>query len=317
MTVLRVDPWDPEYGASVEDDDDPDRPAPFVEFVEPGEWAAVVCEPSADEPCWAFIDGIRRVDLRLFAEDGDVIAPALAATYGVGVAWSGTKCVVDDVRIRRALILGRGLDHSALALTIGNHLLEYVTHTSQARTPKETLQQLQNRMREEEANLAAQIAARGEADLIIQDGPLSYTGSATPTIGMIKRQSRPYLDTERQRLLPLLEPGWRTPIFRFESRQLPRFSWYARIATRRKIDGTLAGLLRLEVHENQGLDTAVRIANRTTSLLPRFAAPLWRDSRAPQNLYPVGQLETVLRNRLGDPELVRRQVERALWEAAA
>jgi hypothetical protein len=37
-----------------------------------------------------------------------------------------------------------------------------------------------------------------------------------------------------------------------------------------------------------------------------------RDARAPQNLLPIGALETRLRHRLGDPLLLRRSIEHAI-----
>jgi hypothetical protein len=77
----------------------------------------------------------------------------------------------------------------------------------------------------------------------------------------------------------------------------------------------MTGVVRLEVAKEIGLDKAMTLANLTTALLPRFASVVGRDPRAPQNLYPVGQLERVLRHRLGDAGLVKRAIEAALWEA--
>ncbi len=312
MTVLRVDPWDPEYGASVETDEDPDRPPPPIEFDEPVPWQAIQPEVPPDVLCCAFIDGVRRVDIRLFAEDGDLVAPALAGSVAVGVAWSSHPPSIEDVRVLRTLVIGSGLTGPSLTAEIGDHRLDYVSHSSTARTPKDALQVLQNRMRQEEESLAVSVATTGKAQLIIQDGPLTYVGKAA-AVGMIKRQTQRYLDPMRQQLLATLTVGQRTPLFRFENQRLPRHSWYARIAPRRPIDGTLAGLVRLELHADVELTRAREVADLTTGMLPRFAAPMWRDSRSPQNLYPVGQLETVLRNRLGDSDVIRRGLETALW----
>ncbi|HZT97572.1 MAG TPA: DNA double-strand break repair nuclease NurA [Chloroflexota bacterium] len=316
MTVLRVDPWDPDYGASVETDEDPDRPPPPLDFEEPVIWAAITRPPPETTPCCAFIDGIRRVDLRLFAEDGDIIAPALAGSVAVGVAWSSRPPTIDDIRVVRVLLVGRGMQTPAVSAIIGSHAVQYPVESVAAASPRDALQQLQNRMRREEHSLATAVADRGTADLIVQDGPLTYTGRA-PAVGMIKRQTQRYLDSLRQQLLPSLEINQRTPLFRFESNQLPRYSWYTRVAPRRRIDGSMAGLVRMEVHADVGLDRARELADLSAAVLPRFAAPLWRESRAPQNLYPVGQLETVLRNRLGHAEVIRRGLERSLWGASA
>ena len=315
MTVLRVDPWDPDFGSSIETEEDPDRPPPPVEFDEPVPWTAISPEPPAELPCYAFVDGVRRVDLHLFAEDGDVVAPAMAGSWAVGAAWTGQAPQIADVRVRRVIVVGNGLDHPPIAVTIGGHTMEFAAQSAPVRTPRELLLRLQTAMRNDEASLSEVIAERGEADLIVQDGPLTYSGRGrSPAIGLIKRQTQRYLDPERQRLLGELQVGERTPLFRFESRELPRYSWYARIATPRLIDGKMAGLVRLEVGAGQDLITARRLAGLTAATLPAYAAPMWRDSRSPQNLYPVGQLETVLRNWLGERDLVRRALESALWD---
>jgi len=320
VTVLRVDPWDPDFGSSIDSDEDPDRPPPPVEFDEKTAWEPIEPGPPPELPCCAFVDGVRRVDLHLFAEEGDVVAPALAGSWAVGAAWTMKPPKVDDIRIGRVIVVGNGLLHEPVTMSIGGQDIRFESMSAPVRTPRELLQKLQDLLREGEAALSEAIAERGEADLIIQDGPLTYTGRGrTPAMGIIKRQTQRYLDPDRQRLLGTLTVGQRTPIFRFESRQLPRYSWYTRIATPRPIDGSMAGLVRMEIGAGEdstpgaNLGTARRLANLTASTLPRFAAPMWRDSRSPQNLYPVGQLETILRSRLGERDLVRRGFESALW----
>jgi hypothetical protein len=48
-------------------------------------------------------------------------------------------------------------------------------------------------------------------------------------------------------------------------------------------------------------------------VLPRYASAEYKDTRAPQNLYPIAGLERELRRRLGDQRLLYR----ALRVAAA
>ena len=81
---LRVDPWDPEYGASVEIDGELD-PAAGLDLTveEAGPWSPIPTAPRARVPCCAFIDGVRRIDVRLFAEEGDISA-GLAGSWAVG-----------------------------------------------------------------------------------------------------------------------------------------------------------------------------------------------------------------------------------------
>jgi hypothetical protein len=51
--------------------------------------------------------------------------------------------------------------------------------------------------------------------------------------------------------------------------------------------------------------------------LGRFASTEYKDSRAPQNLYPIAGLERELRRRLGEPNLLYRALRRAAVATAA
>src|SRR5262249_41493090 len=152
---------------------------------------------------------------------------------------------------------------------------------------------LQNAMREAEAELARETLESGKADLVVSDGPLNYFLPG-PAIGMVKRQLRSYLDASRAPVLGELGPGERTPLFKLGEQRLERYSWYLRVAEPRPIDGTMAGLVRLEVAASGGLDPARQLADVAGSVLPRFASQPGRDPRAPQNVYPIGALENGL-----------------------
>lgn len=318
MTVLRIDPWDPDYGASIDSDEDPDKPPPPLEFDEPVEWRPILREEPQVLPCCAFVDGVRRIDLRLFAEEDELMAPAIAGSWGVGVAWSSKPPSVGAVKTGRVVVVGGGLEHPVVEVNVGGQTLRYEARSCGGRKPIDPLIELQQEMRRQEEHLASSVAEDGldgmSPEVIVQDGPLNYFANS-PTVGLIKRQARAYLQGSKLSILSELQVRQRTPIFRFESVQLERYSWYSRIGARRRIDGTLAGLVRLEVPALVGLSQARRLADMTTSILPSFTAPAWRDSRSPQNLYPVGQLETVLRHRLGDPDLIRRELAATLWRS--
>ncbi|MDQ3671677.1 MAG: hypothetical protein M3364_04460, partial [Actinomycetota bacterium] len=180
--------------------------------------------------------------------------------------------------------------------------------------PLDPITGLQNAMRTAEAQLAEEVLALERADLVVQDGPLTYFVNG-PVIGLIKRQSRAYLPPERHTILATLGPGERTPMFKLGDQRLERYSWYARIAPGRRIDGTMTGIVRLELPTEVDVRQAQKLADLATSTMPHFASAVGHDPRAPQNLYPVGQLERMLRHRLGDSELLRRALEISLWEA--
>jgi hypothetical protein len=309
---LRVDPWDPEYGGSIEFEPDMGPPTGLALGVEVGgTWNPVPPPAAQSNVCCAFIDGVRRVDVRLFAEEGAVAAPALAGSWAVGVAWSSLPPQIADVRLGRELVVGGGLSADALEIEIGHRRIKFQPRSVTGVTPLEPIQGLQNAMREAEAMLAQDALSGGRAELVVSDGPLSYFASG-PAIGLVKRQSRAYLDGDHAQVLGRLQAGDRTPIFKFGEQRLERYSWYLCLAPRRAIDGAMAGLVRLEVLTNGGIDNARELADLTGAVLPKFAPIPGRDPRAPQNLYPVGALESRLRHRLGDPALIRRALETAI-----
>ena len=57
-----------------------------------------------------------------------------------------------------------------------------------------------------------------------------------------------------------------------------------------------------------GRDEAIRLADLTTLVVPRFVPSRSRDPRAPQNLVPIGALEQHLRRGLGDARLIHRRL---------
>jgi hypothetical protein len=68
----------------------------------------------------------------------------------------------------------------------------------------------------------------------------------------------------------------------------------------------------LEIPQSPGLKAAVEVADRVAGAIPRFAGVAHRDPRAPQNLQPIGALETHLRHLLGHVGLATRAVHEAV-----
>jgi hypothetical protein len=306
---LRIDPWDPEYGSSVELEPDLGQPAGLELDIEvSGEWNPIAAPPMVELPHCVFIDGVRRIDARLFAEDAEVEAPALVGSWAVGCALSTRPPRIGEIRVGRELVVGGGLQADPVEMTVGGQTLRFEARSVPGATPLDPIQGLQNAMREAEARLAEETLVAGEAELVVSDGPLTYFTSG-PAVGMVKRQSRTYLDASRARVLSRLAEGERSPIFKLGEQRLERYSWFLRLAEQRSIDGTMAGIVRLEVGARDGLDAALRLGQLTSAVLPRFAPRPGRDPRAPQNLFPIGALENMLRHRLGDPALVRRALE--------
>jgi hypothetical protein len=309
---LLVDPWRPDYGVSTEFqflDDLPPAVGLELDVETAGRWEPISPSQGVRRPCCAFIDGVLRIEARLFAEETDAIAPGLAGSWAVGCAWSTRPPKVTSIVVGRELVIGGGLvAPEPLEVNFGGRPLVFWPRSVHGSAPRDPVQGLQNAMREAEGELAQQTLASGAADLVVSDGPLSYF-SPGPAMGMVKRQSRSYLDASRVSVLGRLEAGERTPLFKLGEQRLERYSWYLRLAKARPIDGTMAGLVRMEVAASHGLDAARALADLAGAALPQFASQPGRDPRAPQNVYPIGALESALRRRLGDTTLIRRNFE--------
>ena len=151
---------------------------------------------------------------------------------------------------------------------------------------------------------AEAVAGTGDrVDTLIVDGPLRGRGHLPGSVGYVKTQHTQYLAAPLDQVVGQLAPGQRTPLFAIAG-MLPRISWYARLPGPRA--HALAGIVRCEIDGASSLDDARLLADQVTSRLPRFASSPHKDSRAPQNLYPIAGLERELRRRLGDPWLVER-----------
>ena len=72
-------------------------------------------------------------------------------------------------------------------------------------------------------------------------------------------------------------------------------------------------MVRVEAAPTSAREAVRSWPNLTQAVLCRYASAEYKDSRAPQNLYPIAGLERELRRRLGDQRLLYR----ALRVAAA
>jgi hypothetical protein len=214
--------------------------------------------------------------------------------------------------IGRLLILGGGAEHAPLSLALpGGSRLHYTPLAVPETDPEAPLQALQTAMRRAEDELARALAAASDLPanaLIVADGPLAYLArTPTPLAGFVKSLHRAYLPPAAAALLAKLAIGQRTPIFAICDKN-QRYSWYLRLGHGGPADHELAGIARLECGSEAGIEAAREIADRSAAALVRAASTRERDPRSPQNLVPLGGLETILRHRLGDRALTRRAI---------
>jgi len=311
--TLRLDPWAPEYDGSIQLSSEEGGGQPVDTGVEQASWEPI---RPADVPrprVLAFVDGVRRVEHRLLVTRGGRTAFGLLGSYGVGAVRVDGVARVTDAVVGRAAVVGAGetIDPFVAVVGDGRLTIVFAPHSVPENDPAAPLGGLQTAMRRTEAGLAERLSA--EVDVVYQDGPLTFVNAARSgcVVGFVKRLQQQYLEPAAEALLPRLEVGERTPIFLIPGKA-PRYSWYQRIARGRLIESALAGVVRLEAAAGRGLAEAVRLASLSAREIPRFASNAARDPRAPQNLHPIGGLESRLKHLLGDPVLLRRAVEASL-----
>ena len=306
MIVLRADPWAPDYGMGFEARLDEPYPEADAE-VETSDWSAPI-RPAAERSAgvW-FVDGVRRVDLRLLADDGDVRAPGLFGTFAVGSVRCDGRASFGEARVERRVITAGGIVPPASRVRAGAAVLRFEPECAASLDPDAPLERLQGLMRDAENQMAAHLVAEG-APLVVVDGPLRLGDPVEgPLVGAVKRFVRRYLEPARERLLGTLAPGERTPLFALldKERKMRVYSWYSRVASLVGPWHDHAGVMRCEVRASVGFDGAVAMADRVSAMLPAFAGRP-ADPRTPQNLVPIAGLETWLRHRMGDARMVRR-----------
>ena len=307
MLALRADPWAPDYGMGFEArlDETQARADPLVETPD---WSRPIVPEAAERGTVWFVDGVRRVELRLIADDEDGRrAPGLFGSFAVGAVRCDGRAVFTDHVIGRLVVVGGDLRPQPAEVDVGASRLTYEPASEPGDDPDVPVLRLQKVMQQHEAVLAARTAAAGDG-LVLVDGRLGgLEATASPVVGVVKRFVRAYLEPEHDALLPRLAPGQRTPLFGlvYEKQPLERFAWYTRLVATRRAWHDHAGLVRCEVRAGVGLDEARMLADRVSALLPAFAGRP-SDPRFPQNLAPVGGLETWLQHRMGHRGLIRR-----------
>ncbi len=311
MARVFVEEWGAGYGSPylVVPDQDHEE----AELVEDGPLFETHMGGASEAPSIAFVDGVRRAEAWLFAEDAETgtSGRGIAGAHGCGAAIvaNGKRATFADATVRRVVIWGSGLSEPLPRIPGGwSWTVGSIADTS----PDAPLQELQKRMRQEEGRLAEQLASSGV--LVVVDGPLNFVRSRDlPVAGYVKTHHRALLEPEFHRRIPSLPTGHRTSLFRLGD---DRYSCYLRIAGQGHNGNPWSGIVRLEFPQSAGMSEVVRVATSLSTELPRFAGVPHRDPRAPQNLQPVGALETHLRHLLGHPGLSMRAVREAVATGA-
>lgn len=307
-----VDSWDPGYGSSMEAEELA-RSGAEVELeveVPTEEWAPIDPSPVSPPDAVLFVDGVRRIDARVWIDDPagtNSASIGLCASYAAGVV-----CCCDG----RAHVVGtdvrRGVftvASEAAGIPTSAGVYEAFSTTAKDDKPLAVVLSslLQERLAETELKTAMDareaIAGHVGSDLLVVDGPLSGRTHLPRAVGFIKSHQTTYLPGELNAMVGRLVPHQRTPVFLMGTTWV-RHSWYLRLPS---VGGPpWSGVVRVEAAPHLGRAEVAALANLTQSVLGRFASVEYKDSRAPQNLYPIAGLERDLRHRLGDQQFVYR-----------
>jgi hypothetical protein len=305
-----VESWAPEYGIGADDDQRDERATPVDASIERAldEWSPIVPPTHGAQPERVlFVDGVRRIDARVWIHDGAAAHAGVCASVAAGVvSCTAGRAEVGEVLVSRGLFVAA----SAGAAPIETRHARYELVPTADDDPDSVYLAIHGQMTALEARIAADI----ESEVVVFDGPLR--GRNDPrAVGYVKTQHVRYLPEEVAPILGALGDGERTPLFLIGGaaglQGLSRYSWYLRLPGPRT--QPLAGIVRCELAGLGTVADATSRADLLTSILPRFASEPHKEPRAPQNLYPIAGLEHHLRHRLGDPHLL----ERALRVTAA
>jgi hypothetical protein len=316
-----IESWAPDYGTAMGAGElAPSQSSvnPGVE-VDPAAWAPVTPRSATPAVTVRFVDGVRRIDARVWiAGDDGVSRPGVAASYAAGVVCCADVDAGNGQGPRRAATIEtcevrRGVFSAAPSLSpITTRHGAYSPCVVAGDGDEDFSLGLQHRMGELEARVATEVA---RSELLVIDGPLSKLPTLGSAVGFIKTHQKTYLPDPLAGVVGALRAGQRTPLF-VTTAGWSRYSWYARLpAGRGAANGSgghpWAGVVRGEVSGDLATDEARRLADLATVTLPLYASVEHKDPRAPQNLYPIAELERCLRQRLGDPALMLRALRTA------
>ena len=326
---LAVEGWSPEFGSPVEakrEEIPGEQVDPGVELPE-GEWRPLPAGERREIPGRVyFVDGVRRIEARVWMSGEDEPRLGICASYAAGMVRCGSRAEIVAAEVRRGFFGQAGVPD----------LVTRVGTFAACPVAEDDIEQLVNGLQERMGQLEVEVAGGWGARrsrrrsarvglgsdsngtnpplhsgaLMLMDGPLRGRQRIPGAIGYVKSHRVQYLGAAPRAVVGQLAPRERTPVFLIQTKWT-RYSWYLRLTEAQ--GHPWAGIVRCEAWPETELEQVRKIADATAVVLPRFASEPHKDDRAPQNLYPIAGLERQLHHRLGD----RGVVFRALHQAAA
>jgi hypothetical protein len=329
-----VDSWDPAYGSSLELEDFLGESTARVDVnveLPAGRWRVIDPDPARPVPdALLFVDGVRRIEARVWIDDDTGGGPAseasagLCASYAAGVVCCcGRQAHLVQFETRRGLFTVAPRADSIVTWA-GEYTACRTAANPATPLPVTLSQALQRRLGDVEVRtaVAARAAMAGHGvpeggDLLVVDGPLRGRQHLPRTLGYIKSHRSTYLPADLNALVGTLSPGQRTPVFLIGT-SWDRHTWYLRLPVAAgPAVAPWTGIVRIECSADLPAAEVIGLAAVSQVCLGRFASAEYKDARAPQNLYPIAGLERELRRRLGDPRLLYRALRLTAQAAVA
>ena len=317
-----VDPWDPGYGVAADlEGRESGATLDLSAELPASSWRAVSADHGAALPSAVlFLDGVRRIDARVWVHGAaPQPVPAVAASLAAGLVRCDGTARIADVRIDRSLYT-TAAPAPTLVTRHATYTVRPVPAAARRTAPEADAAPsgadvlslaVQRRLAELEVDLATTHQSGASPDtLLVIDGPLrAHATHLTRAVGYVKTHHAAYLPPAQALVVAGMAAGQRSPVFAM-STSWRRHSWYLRLPGA-PAAAPWSGIVRLECSADLPTPDAIALADLTARLLPPLASTPHKDSRAPQNLVPIGGLERHLRHRLGDAALLYRSLRAA------
>jgi len=147
-----------------------------------------------------------------------------------------------------------------------------------------------------------------DTKIVVWDGSLPFVINQTELedrliFGLIKSHKK-YFTKEHLDIIYDIKAYQRSPIIHYtDQAKYFYYTWYT------TLNDNMTGLVRIETLANMDIKKASHLANNISFVLRYFASSPLYDQRAPQNIAPIGSLESYLRAYIGHyffdvPELI-------------
>jgi hypothetical protein len=315
---LFVESWDPTYGAAVESAEFANGASSEAELdcdveIPAGAWVPISAPPDVRAPdVVLLVDGVRRIDARVWIGDEADIHPGLAASFAAGVVRCDLRRGVAEVVTAR---VSRGVFTPFAGTVLSTSAGRYPVHKARSGDLPVLSAALQQQLQALESAVLAESRDESTADeLLVADGPLRGRAGVSRVLGYVKSHEKTYLPPAQSAVVAALRAGQRSPVFLLGTRWR-QFTWYLRLPG--PSGAPWGNLVRIECSAELPVQAAIALADLSMITLPRFAATAYKDPRAPQNLVPIAGLERRLRSMLGDGRLLHRSLTLAAHRVPA